>query len=169
MLRYLRMDLYRLVKGKMLWVVLGIVLAVSVASAYMAWLTVNPEFAPSGTNSSSGFVIGATDGSAESAGYEMLSGAQIADFSRNQTAMWLSGGALALFVSVMTALLFAADFSSGYVKNLPTSRKDRLAYYGEKLVLVVLLVALLLVFGIATFEVSRIVSGLSYAHVGSAI
>ena len=55
MLRYLRMDLYRLVKGKMLWVVLGIVLAVSVASAYMAWLTVNPEFAPSGTNSSSGF------------------------------------------------------------------------------------------------------------------
>ena len=27
MLRYLRMDLYRLVKGKMLWVVLGIVLA----------------------------------------------------------------------------------------------------------------------------------------------
>ena len=28
--------------------------------------------------------------------------------------------------------------------------------------------ALLLVFGIATFEVSRIVSGLSYAHVGSA-
>ena len=168
MLRYLRMDLYRLVKGKMLWVVLGIVLAVSVASAYMAWLTVNPEFAPSGTNSSSGFVIGATDGSAESAGYEMLSGAQIADFSRNQTAMWLSGGALALFVSVMTALLFAADFSSGYVKNLPTSRKDRLAYYGEKLVLVVLLVALLLVFGIATFEVSRIVSGLSYAHVGSA-
>ena len=168
MLRYLRMDLYRLVKGKMLWVVLGIVLAVSVASAYMAWLTVNPEFAPSGTNSSSGFVIGATDGSAESAGYEMLSGAQIADFSRNQTAMWLSGGALALFVSVMPALLFAADFSSGYVKNLPTSRKDRLAYYGEKLVLVVLLVALLLVFGIATFEVSRIVSGLSYAHVGSA-
>ncbi len=66
--------------------------------------------------------------------------------------MWLSGGALALFVSVMTALLFAADFSSGYVKNLPTSRKDRLAYYGEKLVLVVLLVALLLVFGIATLR-----------------
>lgn len=95
MLRYLRMDLYRLVKGKMLWVVLGIVLAVSVASAYMAWLTVNPEFAPSGTNSSSGFVIGATDGSAESAGYEMLSGAQIADFSRNQTAFvaerWSAG------------------------------------------------------------------------------
>ena len=39
----------------------------------------------------------------------MLSCAQIADFSRNQTAMWLSGGALALFVSVMIGqLLFAA-------------------------------------------------------------
>lgn len=173
MLRYLRMDLYRLVKGKMLWVTLGIMLAMSALMAFMMWMSTTPEFAQYVTSqitqeqldamsSSGGVSVGMSNSSLEG-----LNGTVLADFTQNQTSMWMSAGALGCFVSVVVALFFALDFTSGYVKNLPSSRRDRLAYYGEKLVLVVLLTTALLVFAIATFEVGRVVAGLTYAHVGT--
>ena len=169
MLRYLRMDLYRLVKGKMLWVMMGIVLAMSVMMAFMMWLTTTPEFAQSVTGSAS-IHIGISDGSSEPVDIQDIQGLSdsvIADFTQNQSTMWLGGGAMAVFVAMMVALFFALDFTTGYVKNLPSARRDRLAYYGEKLVFVVLLSAALFAFGIATFELARMAAGFSYGHVGT--
>lgn len=100
MLRYLRMDLYRLVKGKMLWVMMGIVLAMSVMMAFMMWLTTTPEFAsPYGVGQHH---IGISDGSSEPVDIQDIQGLSdsvIADFTQNQSTMWLGGGAMAVFVA----------------------------------------------------------------------
>lgn len=163
MLKYLRMDMYRLVKGKMLWVTLGILLVMSLFMAGMMWLSTSPDFS---VTMRAGFQVGITDGSAPSS-VPGLNGSEIADFAQNQTSMWLSGGGLAVIVAMVIALFFAADFASGYVKNLPSSRRDRLAYYGEKTLLMAVLSTVFLLFGIAAFEVGRLVTGFTYVHVDS--
>ena len=98
---------------------------------------------------------------------EGINGSEIADFAQNQTSMWLSGGGLAVIVAMVIALFFFADFTSGYVKNLPSSRRDRLAYYGEKTLLMAVLSTVFLLFGIAAFEVGRLLTGFTYVHVDS--
>lgn len=169
----MRMDMYRLFKSKMLYVVLGLMALMSAFMVFMMWLSTTPEFAMYVTGqmtqqelndmaSSGGFSVGVSSSSLEG-----LNGTELADFTRNQTSMWMSAGALGCFVSVVIALFFVLDFTSGYVKNLPSSRRDRLAYYGEKMVLVVLLTAVFLAFDIATFEIARSIAGLTYAHVDS--
>lgn len=53
--------------------------------------------------------------------------------------MAVSGGALAMVVSLVTALFLAQDFSMRFARNLVMDRRGRVRYYGEKLVLVGLL------------------------------
>lgn len=163
MLNYLRMDLYRLVKGKMLWVTLGILLVMSCFMVLMMWLSTSPDFTVGVT---AGLQVGVTDPS-ELSSVPGFSGTEIEDFTQNQTSMWLAGGGLTVILCIVMALFLAVDFTGGYVKNLPLSRRDRLAYYGEKLVLVALFSVAFLAFAVATFEVARIVAGFTYAHVGS--
>ena len=55
--------------------------------------------------------------------------------------MAVSGGALAMVVSLVTALFLAQDFSMRFARNLVMDRRGRVRYYGEKLVLVGLLAA----------------------------
>lgn len=176
MLKYLRMDMYRLVKGKMLWVTLGILLVMSLFMAGMMWLSTTSEFTVYMHNqmleeqenaAAMGVTFGETDVPTTSTGMEGINGSEIADFAQNQTSMWLSGGGLAVIVAMVIALFFAADFTSGYVKNLPSSRRDRLAYYGEKTLLMAVLSTVFLLFGIAAFEVGRLVTGFTYVHVDS--
>ena len=173
MLKYLRMDMYRLVKGKMLWVTLGILLVMSVFMAGMMWLSTTSEFATYVTSQMTQeqlSELASSEGSLHvgvNSSMEGINGSEIADFAQNQKSMWLSGGGLAVIVAMVIALFFFADFTSGYVKNLPSSRRDRLAYYGEKTLLMAVLSTVFLLFGIAAFEVGRLLTGFTYVHVES--
>ena len=110
--------------------------------------------------------IGITSGASPSSVQGMIDG-QFEDFTQAQTSMWLSGGAIPVIVALVVALFFSADFSGGYVKNLLISRRSRLGYYGEKLVLGVLLSAVFLAFAIVAFGVFAMVAGFTYAQMGT--
>lgn len=161
MLKYLRMDAYRLVKGKMLYVTLGIILAMSMFSVIMMRVTAMPEL-----GSTVSFSVGLTDGSAPGS-MAGQNGMELAELTQLHANMWVSGGAMASIVCLVIALFFALDFSSGYVKNLPSSRRDRLAYYGGKILLIVMLSALFLAFGMVSFELFRAMTGFTYARATS--
>ena len=171
MLKYLRMDMYRLVKGKMLWVTLILILAIAALAAGMFYWSTTPAFSSfvesQMEQSSGGNVnIGITSGASPSSVQGMIDG-QFEDFTQAQTSMWLSGGAIPVIVALVVALFFSADFSGGYVKNLLISRRSRLGYYGEKLVLGVLLSAVFLAFAIVAFGVFAMVAGFTYAQMGT--
>lgn len=128
MLKYLRMDVYRLIKGQMLYVALAIILAMS---AFLA-----------STEAWTSPVVG-------------RSGMEFVDLTQRYASLWMSGGTMAMLVSAVAASFFSLDFSSGYVKNLPLSRRDRLAYYGGKIVLVVVLSAVFLTLSMTALELFR--------------
>lgn len=75
----------------------------------------------------------------------------------------VSGGELAMVVSLVVALFFAQDFTTHFARNLVMDRRGRLRYYGEKLVLVGLLSAFFLVVSALAGAVSFAAAGFTYA------
>lgn len=151
MLKYLRMDVYRLIKSKTLYVTLGIVLAVVAFSVYMMSTAATPGLGVTGGSGSSSMAI--------------QNGKEFESFTRIQSGLWI--WTMVILVSVVVAQFFALDFSSGFVKSLPLSRRDRLGYYSGKIVFVILLSAAFSVFGIAVFEIFLKAAGFTYAHADS--
>lgn len=77
--------------------------------------------------------------------------------------MAVSGGALAMVVSLVTALFLAQDFSMRFVRNLVMDRRGRVRYYGEKLVLVGFLAVFYLVVAALAGAASFAAAGFTYA------
>ena len=77
--------------------------------------------------------------------------------------MAVSGGALAMVVSLVTALFLAQDFSMRFARNLVMDRRGRVRYYGEKLVLVGLLAAFYLAVVALAGAASFAAAGFTYA------
>ena len=77
--------------------------------------------------------------------------------------MAVSGGALAMVVSLVTALFLAQDFSMRFARNLVMDRRGRVRYYGEKLVLVGLLAAFYLAVAALAGAASFAAAGFTYA------
>ena len=136
MFKYLRMDAYRLIKTKTLYVALGIILAAVAFSVYMMSTAAMPDLSATGGEGPSSMAI--------------QNGKELGSFTQTQSGLWI--WTTVLLVSVVVAQFFALDFSSGFVKSLPLSRRDRLDYYGGKIVFVVMLSTAFSVFGIAVFE-----------------
>lgn len=151
MLKYLRMDVYRLITGKTLYVTLGIILAAVAFSVYMMSTAATPGIGVTGGGGSSSMAV--------------QNGKELGSFTQIQAGLWL--WTMVILVSVVVAQFFALDFSSGFVKSLPLSRRDRLGYYSGKIVFVIMLSAVLSVFGIAVFEILLRVAGFTYAHADS--
>ena len=135
MFKYLRMDAYRLIKTKTLYVALGIILAAVAFSVYMMSTAAMPDLSATGGEGPSSMAI--------------QNGKELGSFTQTQSGLWI--WTTVLLVSVVVAQFFALDFSSGFVKSLPLSRRDRLDYYGGKIVFVVMLSTAFSVFGIAVF------------------
>lgn len=76
--------------------------------------------------------------------------------------MAISGGALAMVVSLVVALFFAQDFTTHFARNLVMDRRGRLRYYGEKLVLVGLLAMFCLVVASLAGAASFAAAGFTY-------
>ena len=123
MFKYLRMDAYRLIKTKTLYVALGIILAAVAFSVYMMSTAAMPDLSATGGEGPSSMAI--------------QNGKELGSFTQTQSGLWI--WTTVLLVSVVVAQFFALDFSSGFVKSLPLSRRDRLDYYGGKIVFVVML------------------------------
>lgn len=77
--------------------------------------------------------------------------------------MAVSGGALAMVVSLVTALFIAQDFSMRFARNLVMDRRGRVRYYGEKLVLVGFLAAFYLAVAALAGAASFAAAGFTYA------
>ena len=131
MFKYLRMDAYRLIKTKTLYVALGIILAAVAFSVYMMSTAAMPDLSATGGEGPSSMAI--------------QNGKELGSFTQTQSGLWI--WTTVLLVSVVVAQFFALDFSSGFVKSLPLSRRDRLDYYGGKIVFVVMLSTAFSVFG----------------------
>ena len=135
MFKYLRMDAYRLIKTKTLYVALGIILAAVAFSVYMMSTAAMPDLSATGGEGPSSMAI--------------QNGKELGSFTQTQSGLWI--WTTVLLVSVVVAQFFALDFSSGFVKSLPLSRRDRLDYYGGKIV----------------FEILLKAAGFAYAHADS--
>ena len=109
MFKYLRMDAYRLIKTKTLYVALGIILAAVAFSVYMMSTAAMPDLSATGGEGPSSMAI--------------QNGKELGSFTQTQSGLWI--WTTVLLVSVVVAQFFALDFSSGFVKSLPLSRRDR--------------------------------------------
>lgn len=247
MFNLLKSDLYRLAHGKMLWVVAGVLVAMScLAAGLMHWVS-SPEFlhmtatsfemtvnagnladgetdglggegagavgpaagaagAASGSSGRGLLLDGAAEkaadeaeaaadsqaggGMAEDSAFasdelwdlvadnpEALSEADFEGVSREMRTlaspadmlgdMAVSGGALAMVVSLVTALFLAQDLTTHFVRNLAMDRRGRTRYFGEKLVLVGLLAAFYLVVASLSGAAAFAAAGFTYAAASS--
>lgn len=153
MLKYLRMDVYRLIRSKTLYVTLGIVLVVVAFSVYMMSTAATPG-------------LGVTGGSGPSS-MTIQIGKEFESFTQTQSGLWI--WTMVILVSVVVAQFFALDFASGFVRSLPLSRRDRLDYYRGKIAFVVLLSTALSMFGIVAFGIALMAAGFTYAHADSVV
>lgn len=208
MFNLLKSDLYRLVHGKMLWVMTGIVFAMAALTVVALSLVSSPEFLYASAQSmefavhSSDEVASAFEEAADeleaslddpesasefsdsdvAAAKAMLalerpaSEMTVADFegvSRDMRTLAsptdmlgdaaLSGGEVSLLTSLLVALFFASDFSTGFVRNLVMDRRGRVRYYGAKLILVAVAALYFILLTSAASFVAFAVGGFTYA------
>lgn len=77
--------------------------------------------------------------------------------------MLVTGGALAMIVSLVTAIFLANDFETGFAKNVFVGRgRRRVAYYFEKLVLCGVLSAVFLLAGMVLTDGAFALAGFEY-------
>ena len=135
------MDLYRLVHGKSLWIFLGIIAVMAaISAATMAYIT-DPAFvqsmqAASASGAPTGVHIGFSNGSGPSADDLAETNALAAQLSQGMTpealvgSVFLGGGGLSCLFVVFLAIFLAAEFESGFSKNVFTVQPSRLAFLG---------------------------------------
>ena len=158
MVNIMRMDLYRLVHGKSLWIFLAAIAALAAMGAGMMGVVTDPAFmesmamsytngAPAGVNigfSSSG--PDASDLAEANAAVAML--AQGLSPEALIGNVFLGGGGLSCLFVVFLAIFLASEFESGFSKNVFTVQPRRLALLGactlEVLVLAALFTALMI-------------------------
>lgn len=169
MLNLLKSDLYRLVRRSDFWAFVAfIVVTVGACAALLAWVT-SPEFAVMVNEQA----VDAGPSGAEQAEVQADLDEDLAEVAPlndkvmdSLTATWaqtfVTGGMLGVLGSMLASLFLVSDMEHGFVKNLLMSRRGRRIYYGEKLVFVALLQAMLLaVFAVAA-TVAFAAAGFSY-------
>lgn len=169
MANILRMDLYRLVHGKSLWIFLAVITVLAVISAAtMAYIT-DPAFvqsmqAASASGAPTGVHIGFSNGSGPSADDLAETNALVAQLVQGMTPealvgnVFLGGGGLSCLFVVFLAIFLAAEFESGFSKNVFTVQPNRLAFLGARFleiaVLAAVFTALIVVATLATAAVA---------------
>lgn len=171
MFNLLKSDIYRLVHGKMLWASLALLTVFVASTVGLVWFATTPVFAQMVNEQAEtgqvaettlGGVIKITDGSgAELTPEETQSlNEKVLPSRTNSYAQTLiSGGILALFVSLMVALFFASDFETGFAKNVFAGRRRRVAYYLEKLMLCGVLTTVFLLVGMVLTDGGFMLAG----------
>lgn len=170
MFNLLKSDVYRLVRGKMLWVGLACLAFVVVCGAGLIWFATTPEFAQMVNEQAqeearqNGATITLTtpngadlDAEEVRALNEKVLGSRT--YSYGNTFMV---GFLGLIVAVLAALLASSDFDTGFAKNVLAGCGDRRAYFAEKLVLIAGLCGAFLLAGMLLSDAAYALLGFSY-------
>ena len=176
MANILRMDLYRLVHGKSLWIFLAVITVLAVISAAtMAYIT-DPAFvqsmqAASASGAPTGVHIGFSNGSGPSADDLAETNALVAQLVQGMTPealvgnVFLGGGGLSCLFVVFLAIFLAAEFESGFSKNVFTVQPNRLAFLATRTVEVVVLAAAFVVVTVAATLATAFAAGFELAPI----
>ena len=170
MFNLLRSDVYRLVRGKMLWVGLSFLALVVVGAAGLVWFATTPEFAQMVSEQAqqkppqSGMSVTITtpnNAGLDAEEVQVLNEKTLGSrtYSYGNTFMV---GFLGLIVAVLAALLASSDFDTGFAKNVLAGRGNRRAYFAEKLVLIAALCGAFLLAGMLLSDAAYAVLGFSY-------
>lgn len=139
MSNFLRMDMYRLLRSKSFWIILGCVVAVTVIGVGMLWWTTTPEFAASMQMSVTVLGSGVSEIDETTASVSQLMGSSIL---RMYGSMWIGGGALAVVATIFVAIFCAGEFENGFAKNIFTSTTNRVAFFCSKAVVLLFVIVL---------------------------
>ena len=163
MVNIMRMDLYRLVHSKSLWVFLAIIVALAAISTSMVAYVSSPAFAES-LKSVQGLHVGFSDaGSIAEASVALESLVQNLSAESLVGSSLLSGGALACLFAIFVAIFLTAEFEGGFAKNVLSAQPNRLALLAARSVeIAVLAVAFTAVSIGATLAIAA-VTGLELA------
>ena len=143
MLNMLRMDFYRLIRSKSLYICLGLLAAASVLCYWMIWLVVTPQ----GQAAAESLGMAAYLYTAEDFGPQILQQYDTLDMLRE---ICMDGGAYTCILGIFTALFVHMDFHSGFLKNTLSLHRSRWKYICSKTLLAALvnLCILLLLLGL---------------------
>ena len=175
MANILRMDLYRLVHGKSLWIMLGVIVCMAVVSAaFMAYVS-SPAYLDSlqaaGASGTGGIHIGITAGNGPDAGDDQDAAEAAALMTAGTSAealvgtLFLNGGGLAVLFVIFIAIFLAAEFESGFSKNVFTVQPNRLAFLATRTVEVVVLAAAFVVVTVAATLATAFAAGFELAPI----
>lgn len=163
MFNLLKSDLYRLVHGKMLWVMTIVVIAMAALTVAAISAVSSAEFLYRSSQSME-FAVNAsgevTVADFEEVSRDMRTLASPVDMLGDAG---FSGGEVPLIVGLLAALLFASDFTTGFVRNLVMDRRGRMRYYGAKLVLVAVASLYFVLLTALASVVAFAVAGFTYA------
>lgn len=171
MANILRMDLYRLVHGKSLWIFLGVIAILAITSAVTMSAITDPAFvqsmqAASASGASTGVNIGFPNGSGPSADDLAETNALAAQLAQGMTPeslvgnVFLGGGGLSCLFVVFLAIFLAAELESGFSKNVFTVQPNRLAFLGARIVEIFALAMVFTVVIVAATLGTAVVTGL---------
>ena len=151
----LRMDFYRLVRSKSLWIMLAIMVVCAAITMGTVAYMLSPGFAEAMQNAgnaaaNTGLRIGVSTPTGSSTDLTQLGqeAAQMQAVFSGLTPMalvgqvFINGGALATIFVIFIAIFFAAEFENGFAKNTFTAQPNRGAVLGARVIEIVLLAAL---------------------------
>lgn len=179
MVNILRMDLYRLVRSKSLWVCLGITIALAVMTIGILGLATNADFmqwaqASGGSSSGSFISVGINDNAAMSPEEVQQSVSDATAMLSDSTLLVMTGGslvkggALALMFSIFLSIFLASEFEGGYSKNVFTVQPNRFAFLGARLVEIVLIAAVFVAVSMLAIGLTSAIAGVELAAVSVA-
>ncbi len=165
-------DVYRLLHGKMLWVCLAIVVVVIISTSAMVWFTSTEMFQNMMINATTSSSVDAST-SVSSTGTTTLEGPTATVTASKPTASSLSfltsqavfsGGIMSLLLGLIAALLMASDFDTGFAKGIFSARRNRVAYYTEKLILLFMLSVVAIIISLAVSFVAAGLFGITFTQ-----
>lgn len=176
MFNLLKSDIYRLVHGRMLWVSLALLIVFVAGVVGLVWFATTPVFAQMVNEQAetgqaaemAGGVVTIVDGSGAELTpdeVETLNEKVLPSRTNSYAQTLISGGILALFVSLAVALFLVNDFETGFAKNVFAGRRRRVVYYLEKLMLCGVLTSVFLLVGIVLTDGGFLLAGFEYRFV----
>lgn len=173
MANILRMDLYRVIRSKSFWILLGTIVALTLISIGSITYALSPEFARTMENAGSaaagsGFHFGVTSPGGDELSMaelnqsiasmqQMFSGLSLMALVGN---IFLNGGALALVFVIFVSIFFAAEFENGFSKNVFTALPNRAIYLCARAVEIVLFAALFVLVTVLSVYLCAVLFGI---------
>ena len=171
----LKSDAYRLVHGKMLWVLLAVLLVFVAGAVGLVWFGTTPQFAQMVNEQTARNMADSPDASIE------LSASNDADLTGEEVAMLneksidsrtyaygqmiVTGGVLGMLATIFAALFLISDFDTGFARSVFAGRARRASYFVEKLVVCGAVCALFLLAGMFAVDAGYALAGFSVERV----